>query len=165
MPIRPTLATALPRRRVLGALLAAPLAAILPWRGAARAEPIFAEGGVAVRGTDVVAYFTKGRPVPGLAAFTHDWQGATWRFASAANRDRFAADPAPYAPAFGGFCAFAVSEGYTAPIDPAAWRIVDGRLFLNFDRAVQRRWERDIPGRIARGDANWPRLAARPPAR
>jgi YHS domain-containing protein len=101
--------------------------------------------------------------VPGRAEFAHDWGGVAWRFASAANRDLFAADPARYAPAYGGFCAYAVSEGYTAPIDPAAWRIVDGRLFLNFDRGVQRRWERDIPGRIARADANWPRVAPRRP--
>jgi len=167
IPTPQPLAFALPRRRLLAGLLAAPLAgaAALLRPVLARAEPIFAVGGIAVRGTDVVAYFTEGRPVPGLPAFAHDWQGASWRFASAANRDRFATDPARYAPAYGGFCAYAVSEGYTAPIDPAAWRIVDGRLFLNFDRGVQRRWERDIPGRIARGDANWPRLAAQPPAR
>lgn len=122
---------------------------------------VFSDGGAAIRGYDAVAYHTEGRPVRGRAEFTHRWNGATWRFASVANRDRFAADPGRYAPAYGGFCAFAVSEGYTAPIDPHAWRIVDGRLFLNYDRAVQRRWEADIPGRIRRGDENWPRLAAR----
>ena len=145
---------------VPGATLAVPMGALL-FPGLARAARLNAEGGVAVRGTDVVAYVTEGRPVPGRAAFTQMWQGATWRFASAANRDRFAADPARYAPAYGGFCAYAVSEGYTAPIDPAAWKIVDGRLYLNYDRSVQRRWARDIPGRIARADANWPGLSAR----
>jgi YHS domain-containing protein len=135
------------------------LAALPTLAPPALAEPparVFAERGLAIRGTDPVAYFTEGRPVRGRAEFTHTWAGATWRFASAANRDRFATDPERYAPAYGGFCAWAVSEGYTAPIDPAAWRIVDGRLFLNYDRSVQRQWERDIPGRIARGDANWP---------
>ena len=129
--------------------------ALLPAPLAAR---IFAEDGLAVRGTDVVAYFTEGRPRPGRSEFEHEWRGARWRFATAAHRDAFAADPARYAPAYGGFCAFAVSEGYTAPIDPAAWRIVEGRLFLNYDGGVQRRWERDMARRIARGDANWPRL-------
>ena len=90
---------------------------------AARAQPVFAEGGVAVRGTDVVAYATEGRPVLGRPDLAHHWHGAAWHFASAANRDRFAADPMRYAPAYGGFCAYAVSEGYTAPIDPAAWRL------------------------------------------
>jgi hypothetical protein len=125
---------------------------------AALAARTYAEDGVAVRGTDVVAYFTEGRARPGRAEFEHAWQGARWRFATAAHRDAFAADPARYAPAYGGFCAFAVSEGYTAPIDPEAWRIVEGRLFLNHDAGVQRRWERDMARRITRGDANWPRL-------
>jgi YHS domain-containing protein len=155
---------ALSRRAMLwiipGATVAVPLGTLLlPAQG--RAAQVNADGGVAVRGTDVVAYVTEGRAVAGSARFAHAWRGATWRFASAAHRDRFAADPERYAPAYGGFCAYAVSEGYTAPIDPNAWRIVDGRLYLNYDRSVQRRWERDIPGRIARADANWPALAAR----
>lgn len=145
---------------VPGATVAVPMGAML-FPGPARAAQVNAEDGVAVRGTDVVAYVTDRRPVPGRPEFTHQWQGATWRFASAANRDRFAAEPTRFAPAYGGFCAYAVSEGYTAPIDPAAWRIVDGRLYLNYDLSVRRRWERDIPGRIARADANWPELAAR----
>ncbi|MBR0681101.1 YHS domain protein [Roseomonas eburnea] len=155
---------ALSRRSMLwmvpGATVAVPLGTLL-FPGPARAAQVNAEDGVAVRGTDVVAYFTEGRPTQGRAEFTRMWRGAAWRFASAANRDRFAAEPERYAPAYGGFCAYAVSEGYTAPIDPAAWRIVDGRLFLNYDRSVQRRWERDIPGRIARADANWPGLSTR----
>jgi len=119
----------------------------------------YAEDGVAIRGTDPVAYFEEGRPVPGRPEFAFTWDGATWRFASAANRDRFAASPERYAPAYGGFCAWAVSQGYTAPTDPRAWRIVEGRLYLNYDLSVQRRWERDIPGNIARAETNWPRLA------
>ncbi len=143
------------RRRTFLALLA-----LAP--AAARAEPTrtFLERGVAIRGYDPVAYFTEGRPVRGSAAFSHRWHGAAWHFASAAHRDAFAADPMRYAPAYGGFCAFAVSEGYTAPIDPQAWRIVDGRLFLNYDRSVQQRWEADMTARITRGDANWPAVAA-----
>ncbi len=121
---------------------------------------LFAENGLAVRGTDVVAYVNEGRPVAGRREFAHGWRGATWRFATAANRDAFAADPERYAPAYGGFCAWAVAQGYTAPIDPRAWRIVEGRLYLNYSAGVQRDWERDIPGNIAKGDANWPRLSA-----
>jgi YHS domain-containing protein len=145
---------------VPGATIAVPLGTLL-LPGLAGAAQVNAEDGVAVRGTDVVAYVTEGRPTPGRAEFTHSWHGATWRFASAANRDRFIADPDRYAPAYGGFCAYAVSEGYTAPIDPNAWRIVDGRLYLNYDPSVQRRWARDMPGRIARANENWPRLSAR----
>lgn len=112
--------------------------------------------GVAIRGTDPVAYFTEGQPVQGSAEFEYEWQGATWRFSSAEHRDLFAAAPEEYAPQYGGFCAWAVSQGYTAPVDPNAWKIVDGKLYLNVNRGVQQRWERDIPGHIARADANWP---------
>ena len=135
-----------------------PIAALLAHATAATASTVFAENRIAIRGADPVAYHTLGRPVVGRAEFSQVWRGATWRFASAGNRDRFAAAPERYAPAFGGFCAWAVAQGYTAPIDPAAWRIVEGRLYLNCDRAVQRRWERDIAGFIRRADANWPRL-------
>lgn len=149
----------LARRRVLSAAPA--LGAVLVGTPAAAQPRWFAEDGVAIRGADPVAYFREGRPVPGSAAFSHTWQGVTWRFATAANRDAFAAEPERYAPAYGGHCAWAVAQGYTAPIDPAAWKIVGGRLFLNYDRSVQRRWERDIPGFIAKADANWPALAGR----
>lgn len=112
--------------------------------------------GLAIRGTDPVAYFVEGMPVAGQAEFEYEWQGATWRFASETNRDRFIEDPEAYAPQYGGYCAWAVSQGYTAPVDPDAWKIVDGKLYLNFNRGVQRRWERDVPGNIAKADQNWP---------
>ena len=95
-------------------------------------------GGVAIDGTDPVAYFTDGRPAQGSSDFEHEWMGATWRFVSAAHRDLFAADPAKYAPQYGGYCAWAVSQGYTAKIDPAAWKIVDGKLYLNYSPACSR---------------------------
>ena len=138
----------LSRRAMLGLLM-------LPAAAEAR---IFATHGAALGGTDVVGYFTEGRVVRGRTEHLAEWQGARWLFASAASRERFLADPAAYLPAYGGFCAWAVAHGYIAPTDPVAWRIVEGRLYLNYDRGVQRRWETDIPGHIARGDANWPRL-------
>ncbi len=114
------------------------------------------ENNIVIRGTDPVAYFTQGAPVAGSAEFTYTWNSATWQFASAENRDLFAANPDAYAPQYGGFCAWAVSQGYTAPIDPNAWKIVDGKLYLNYSQGVQRRWERDIPGNITKANANWP---------
>jgi YHS domain-containing protein len=129
----------------------------------AAAQTVNAENGVAVQGTDVVAYFRAGRAVPGRAEFVHVWNGATWRFSSAENRDAFAAEPARFAPQYGGFCAWAVSQGYRAPIDPDAWRIVDGRLFLNYSRAIQMRWDLMRASNIAAGDKNWPKLASERP--
>ena len=114
--------------------------------------------GVAIEGTDPVAYFREGRPVEGSSEHEHEWMGAVWRFASPENRDAFAADPEKYAPQYGGWCAWAVAHGYTAKIDPEAWRIVDGKLYLNYSKDVQTQWSADIPGYIAKGDANWPQL-------
>jgi hypothetical protein len=78
--------------------------------------------------------------------------------ASAANRDAFKADPAKYAPQYGGYCAWAVSRGYTAGIDPEAWKIVNDRLYLNYSTAVQAKWSEDIPGNIAKAGENWPKI-------
>jgi YHS domain-containing protein len=122
------------------------------------AGPYFADDGIAIKGTDVVAYFTEGRQVDGARAFEHEWAGRVWRFASAKNRDLFAADPEKYAPQYGGYCAWAVSNNYTAPIDPEAWRVVDGRLYLNYSKSVQGRWVLDVKGNIAKADRNWPEI-------
>lgn len=130
-------------------LLAAPLLA----------EPVNKNWrGLAIKGYDPVAYFTDGKPVEGSADFTHEWEGAKWRFASAESRDAFAKEPARYAPQFGGFCAWAVSQGYTADVDPEAWKIVEGKLYLNYNKKVQENWEKDASGNIAKGETNWPAL-------
>ena len=112
--------------------------------------------GVAVGGYDPVAYFTDKKPVPGKADITFVHEGATWRFATAANRDAFRADPARYAPQYGGHCAWAVANGYTAKGDPQAWTIAGGKLYLNYNKGVQKDWEKNIPVNVAKGDANWP---------
>ena len=117
---------------------------------------VFTDNDIAIRGADPVAYFTEGRYVEGTADYTHDWADATWQFSSAENRDLFAANPEQYAPQYGGFCAWAVAEGYTASVDPNAWEIVDGKLYLNYDARIKGRWQQDVPGNIARADQNWP---------
>ena len=73
----------------------------------------------------------------GERKFTHKWMGTEWRFASAKHRDLFAENPEKYAPQYGGWCAWAVSQGYPASVDPEAWRIVDGKLYLNYSKSVQ----------------------------
>ena len=101
--------------------------------------------GTAIEGTDPVAYFTQSKPVEGSRKFSYEWKGATWRFVSAKNRDLFKANPGKYAPQFGGWCAFAVSRGYTASIDPEAWSIVGGKLYLNYSLSVRDQWSEDVP--------------------
>jgi hypothetical protein len=110
-------------------------------------------------GYDVVAFFREGKPVVGNTNFTHVWRGATWRFSSASYRAAFVADPAAFAPAYGGHCAWAAANGYKASGDPLQWRIVDGRLFLNYNAEVKTRWEANIPGFITSADQNWITLA------
>ncbi len=119
---------------------------------------IYARRGVAINGYDPVAYFTAARPVKGKKAHRVMWKGAIWLFSSAANREAFEADPRRYAPRFGGYCSFAVSRGYTASTDPNAWRIHDGRLYLNYSLGVRDRWARDIPGNIALAEGHWPKV-------
>ena len=123
------------------------------------AEPVFTEDGLAIRGYDPVAYFTQGRPVEGDPAHSAEWRGAEWRFASAENRETFLEDPEAYAPAYGGFCAWAVAaKGKLYSTQPDNWTIHDGRLFLNYNDDVQETWEQDIPGFVTEGDRRWPEI-------
>lgn len=117
--------------------------------------------GLAMDGYDPVAYFTDARPVRGLAPYEMRWNDATWRFASAANLEAFKNDPERYAPQFGGYCAYAVSRGYTANGDPRVWKIVDRRLYLNYSTGAQTLWEKDVRGNIAKGRRHWPAVLGR----
>lgn len=107
-------------------------------------------------GYDVTAYFLQGKPVRGDAQHQLEYKGATWRFASAEALSRFRADPAAFAPQFGGYCAWAVSQHYLAPGDPRQWKIVEGKLYLNANARAKQLWEDDQAGAIVRGHANWP---------
>ena len=119
------------------------------------ADPVFETESGAIRGYDPVAYHTEGAPVLGSAGITHTWQDVEWRFASEENRDLFAADPERYAPQYGGYCAFGTSRGYKVSTQPEAFAIVDGKLYLNYNLAVQKTWDKDRPGYIAKADENW----------
>lgn len=120
--------------------------------------------GLAVHGFDVVAFFTDRRPVVGTARFAVVHEAATYRFASKANLEAFKANPAKYAPAFGGYCAYGVSVGAKFDGDPRYWRIVDGRLYLNRDAGIQKAWLKDVPGAIRKARVNWPKIAHKLPS-
>lgn len=134
-----------------------PAIAVAPAANAEKA-PVYTGlfNNVAVEGHDPVAYFTEGRPVKGERAYATEYNGATFRFASQANLDTFLADPVQYAPQYGGYCAWAISQGYTAKGAADHWKIVDGKLFLNYNKSVQETWEEDIPGFITLANGNWP---------
>ena len=114
--------------------------------------------GIAVSGYDAVAYHTGNMPVKGSREFTTRWKGVEWRFASQENLEKFEADPEAYAPQFGGYCAYGVANGYAVKGEPEIWRIVDGKLYLNYDQRIQRSWEADIPGYIAEANDKWPKV-------
>ena len=115
--------------------------------------------GLGIKGYDPVAYFTDGRPVQGNKSFSYDWHGVTWLFASNEHRDAFNANPEKYAPQYGAYCSWGVAQGKLFDVDPVnAWKIVDGKLYLNFNADIQATWEKDTPGFIAKAEANWPSL-------
>jgi len=125
---------------------------------AVAAGEFFEKDGVALRGYDPVAYFIEGKAAKGLTDYKASYRGSEFHFASGANRDAFRASPDKYAPQYGGFCAFGTAGGYKAAIEPAAFRIVDGKLYLNYNREVQAKWRADIPGYVKKADAKWPEV-------
>jgi hypothetical protein len=131
---------------------------VLPILAGGSADPVNKDGKVAIKGYDPVAYFAQGAAVKGSPKFAHEWMGAIWQFSSAANRDLFVKDPEVYAPQYGGYCAYGVSQGHTVSIDPEAWKIVDGKLYLNYSKSVQKTWLGNIPGYIDQANKNWPGL-------
>lgn len=154
--------TGLARRDFLGlAAAAGALASVCAIAPAYAREPeIFTRDapGVAVGGYDPVAYFTQGKPVKGSPQFSTDWNGAKWQFASAENLAAFKAAPERYAPQYGGYCAYAVSQGGLAPGDPEQWSIKGGKLYLNLSSSIRRTWLLNAQGYIVEADRNWPRV-------
>ena len=112
----------------------------------------------ALSGYDPVAYFTVGKPTKGDSDFEFEYKGATWQFASDANRQAFIKAPDKYAPAYGGYCAWAVAQGKDAPGDPLYWKLVDGKLYLNYSADIQKKWNANMSAFIKTADQTWPKL-------
>lgn len=127
----------------------------LPFLGTAQSY-IYATKDGAIKGYDPVAYFTDKKPVKGSKEFTYVWKGALWHFASQKNLDAFKENPEKYAPQYGGYCAYGLAKGKRYKIEPEAWDIVDGKLYLNYDLGVQRTWREDRENYIAQANKNWP---------
>jgi YHS domain-containing protein len=147
-------------RRVALALTAAVLFAST---GAVAAQPVNTLknslfGGntdTAINGYDTVAYFTVGKAVKGQDSLATDWLGAKWKFSSQAHLDLFKANPEKYAPQYGGYCAYGVSQGYLVKVDPDQFSVIDGKLFLNYDADVQAKWKKDTAGYITVADGKF----------
>ena len=127
-------------------------------------KPINADGsGVAVRGFDAVAYFTVNSAVKGDPKYEFLWNGARWYFASEENMEKFKRDPGNFAPQFGGYCSYAVSHGYTADGDPEQWKVVNGKLYLNYNQKAKEAWEREQDKLIKDGEHNWAEFQKKKP--
>ncbi len=117
--------------------------------------------GIAIKGYDPVAYFEQGGPRKGLAKFSVMHKGVSWRFSSAENKAKFEADPTKYEPAYGGYCAYGVAQGYLVKIEANAWKIRDGKLYLNYDKSVQRLWDKKPAAYIERANAKFGKLISK----
>jgi YHS domain-containing protein len=109
----------------------------------------------AIKGYDPVAYFTENKPVKGNKTITYNWQGSVWHFSSEKNKNIFIAQPEKYAPQYGGYCAYGWAEGYAVKIEPDAWAIHEGKLYLNYDKKVQKDWDKDRAGYIKKADEKY----------
>lgn len=142
-----------------GSIRSVVLIAAALWIGSltsALAGEYFERDGLAIGGYDPVAYFTEQQPVKGSPEFQVTHRNSTFQFASSAHRDLFVADPDKFAPQYGGYCAYGMAKGYKATVEPAAFTVVDGKLFLNYNDTVRAQWLSDISGYIRKADANWP---------
>ncbi|WP_413989133.1 YHS domain-containing (seleno)protein [Labrys okinawensis] len=124
------------------------------------AGEIYSANGVAISGYDPISYFTDHRAVKGSDQFTANYNGATFRFASADHRDIFLKDPTHYAPQYGGFCAYGTAEGHKVPTDPQAFTVIGDKLYLNYNLDVRKKWRQDPSGYITQADKNWSAVKA-----
>lgn len=131
------------------------LLVILSASCATSGKKVFSNDEGAIRGYDPVAYFTDGGPKEGMDTITHQYNGAIWRFATEEHRELFTADPEKYAPQYGGYCAYAMANGFFVSTDPNAWHIHEDKLYLNYSLGVRERWRKDIPSYITKADKNW----------
>lgn len=139
-------------------LLLGALAIVVSSLASAGADTETDSNDVILAGYDTVAYFTEGRPVEGSPKYTAVYNDAIYRFSSAKNRDTFRADPARYAPQYGGFCAYGLTFGKKFEVDGKAFEIVDGKLYVNKNKSVYKAWAKDIPRHIDEADGQWPEV-------
>lgn len=129
----------------------------IPFFALAQSE-VYKKSGVAINGYDPVAYFKESKPVKGKEEFTYSWKEANWQFANAQNLADFKANPTKYAPQFGGYCAYGVADGHKATTEPDAWTIVDGKLYLNYNKDVKNLWVKKQKEYIETANKNWPEV-------
>ncbi|MBS1662052.1 MAG: YHS domain-containing protein [Bacteroidetes bacterium] len=137
--------------------------ALLVFVGAhAQKSSVFAPNGKAIKGYDPVAFFTESKPVMGKENFSYKWNGAEWYFSSQENMEKFKANPEKYAPQYGGYCAYGMSQGHKAPTETETWTVLDDKLYFNYNSKVKEMFNKDRQGYIEKADKNWPELKDKP---
>jgi YHS domain-containing protein len=131
---------------------------LLPLYTFAQKSEVFSTGSGAIKGYDPVAFFTESKAVKGTKEFMHEWNGATWHFASKKNKDLFVANPEKYAPQYGGYCAYGTADGHKAPTETDTWTIVDSKLYFNYNQKVKTLWNKDQTNLIKKADEQWPKI-------
>lgn len=119
------------------------------------AQKIYSTKAGAIKGYDPVAYFIQKQPIKGQSSITYEWNGATWHFANIKNMEVFKQNPEQYAPQYGGYCAYGLAKNYKVKIEPDCWSIENGKLYLNYDKSVQKDWDKDRANYIIKADKNW----------
>jgi YHS domain-containing protein len=116
-------------------------------------------GGVAIMGYDPVAYFTDNRAVKGSEEYSYEWLGTPWHFANSKHREMFMSEPVKYAPQYGGYCAgeVALHSSVTVNVDPEAFKIIDGKLYLIYDVGNADKFAANAQELVPKGDTNWPK--------
>jgi len=142
-------------KKIIGILLIAFISSTTTF---AQQSEIFTVNGKAIRGYDVVAFFTVSTPVKGEEQYSFVWKNSIWLFSSLENKELFQNNPEKYAPQYGGYCAYGMSGGYKAPTVIETWKIVDQKLYFNYSLKVQELWNKDIPGHIQKADGNWQKV-------
>jgi YHS domain-containing protein len=131
---------------------------LLPLYSFAQTSEVFSNESGAIKGYDPVAFFTDSKAVKGTKEFTHEWNGATWHFASKKHKDLFIANPEKYAPQYGGYCAYGTADGHKAPTETDTWTIVDSKLYFNYNQNVKALWNKDQANLIKKADEQWPKI-------
>ena len=124
----------------------------------AQRSEIFVSGGKAIKGYDAVAFFTESKAVKGQDSLVYHWKDASWLFSSRRNLETFKADPEKYAPQYGGYCAYGVSQGHKAPTETDTWTVISDKLYFNYNKKVKEMWTKDQQGLIEKADQQWAEL-------
>ena len=122
----------------------------------AQKSPVYAPNGIALEGYDAVAFFTQSKPVKGSASFSYNWEGAKWLFADKADLEKFRESPTKFAPQYGGYCAYGVSQGHKAPVQTDTWTILNNKLYFNYNSKVKETWVKNQSEYIDQANKKWP---------